>query len=224
MHRRHGQAGRAGQVLADLVGQAPRQEADQDRDREQQAEQRRDAARRAPQQRAQGQAEQPGHGQVQRAADHRAGHSGRTKRHRQVLAAHDGLAGQEHRDRGRDAHREHRGGQHGRLAPQGGQPSRHRRQRGPDQAGGVLAGDQQHAEHPGRDLRELHPGQADRDRVERGDGRRPVRGSGHPQQAVQDAERDDQDHRGQQRPQRARLGAQLGPFRLHHPGLGYPQC
>ena len=69
MHRRHGQAGCAGQVLADLVGQAPRQEADQDRNREQQAGQRRDPARGAPQQRPQGQAEQPGHGQVERAVE-----------------------------------------------------------------------------------------------------------------------------------------------------------
>ena len=86
----------------------------------------------------------------------------------------------------------------------------------------VLVRPDGHVAARGRPGRELHSGQADRGRVERGD-RGPVWRPGRPQQTVQDAERDDHYHRGQQRPQCARLGAQLGPLGLHHPGLGHPQ-
>ena len=49
-----------------------------------------------------------------------------------------------------------------------GQPLRHGRERRADHPGRVLAGDDQHAEHADRELRELHAGEVDLERVEVG--------------------------------------------------------
>ena len=173
----HGLAGRAGQVLAHLVGQAPGQEADQRSGA-------RTAGRTAPRSRppccaagrpGPGRAARPPPGTARcrsprgprRAAPSDTDRCWRPRIDcpaRKTATAAGTLTAMTAR------------GQHGRLAPQRGQPPRHRRQRGPDQPGGVLAGDQQHAEHPDGDLRELHPGQADRGRVERGDAAAPCGG------------------------------------------------
>jgi hypothetical protein len=84
-----------------------------------------------------------------------------------VLPAEDRLASQERRHRGRQAYRDRGRGQQRGLPPQNRQAPVHGGEARPDQPAGVFAGDQQHAEHPGRDLRELHAGQAHGRRIER---------------------------------------------------------
>ncbi len=162
----------------DVRAPTARQQPGQREDDQDHADHRDDGPRGVPDQAADGQREQAEHGQVQAGPDHRPQHAGLAQRHgdrvmhgdnaardlqlfRDDVPVHQRDADEERHERDDladddDQRREDQAlGQHHRVT------ARHGQQRGPDRAGGVLAGDHQHPQGADGKLAQPQPGAED---------------------------------------------------------------
>src|SRR6516165_3147808 len=213
-----------GQVLGQVVADRGRQQRRQQRDDEEHRGEGSDSRRGVAQQRAQGEADQAGHGYVQGGADDRSQGIMSRHRHPEVVAAQQRLTEEERDEAGRERDGEDAAREDGQLPPQYRQAARHRGQRRADHPGAVLTAGQQHAQHPEGHHGEDDTVQAGGNRIE-GGSLSPAEGvvlaGGHARE--QRAEADHQHDGGQQGPHGGPQGAELGELREQHPALGHPQ-